>query len=113
MWPSLFRPSPSVVRALTIADAPSLAAIHRENVSTEYKSPAFWWFHHRHRLWFQVKNHGLFGILFRVFPAELKWYCSPQSRGLRKFMLKIYYYTLRRFIARRILRLKPKPFQGQ
>src|SRR4051794_23872436 len=30
MWPSLFRPSPSVVRGLTLGDAPILAAIHAE-----------------------------------------------------------------------------------
>lgn len=92
---------------------PRLTALHRENVSTEFKSPAFYWFHHRHRLWFQVKNHSLFGILFKVLPAESGWYFSPHSRGIRKFMLKVYYYTLRRFVARRILRLRPKPFQGK
>lgn len=92
---------------------PRLQLIHRENVSTEYKSDSFWWMHHRHRLWFQVKNHGLFGILFQVLPAEARWYCSSQSRGLRKFMLRIYYYTLRRFVARKILRLRPRPFQGK
>ena len=89
---------------------PRLALIHRENVSTEYKSEAFWWFHHRHRLWYQCKSHSLFGILFKVLPAEFGWYFSPRSRGLRKFMLRIYYYTLRRYVARRILRLRPKLF---
>jgi GT2 family glycosyltransferase len=91
---------------------PRLAAIHRENVSTEYKSPSFWWFHHRNRLWFLVKNHSVPGILLKVIPHELRWYCSSQSRGLRRFMLRVYYHTLRRFIARRILRRRPRPFAG-
>lgn len=89
---------------------PRLALIHRENVSTPYLSESFWWLHHRHRLWFQIKNHSFYSILFKVLPAEARWYCSSHSRGVRRFMLKIYYYTLRRFIARRLLRLKPKPF---
>ena len=89
---------------------PRLAAVHHENVSTEYKSEAFWWFHHRNRMWFQVKSHNLFGILFKVLPHEAQWYFSPQSRGLRRFMLRIYYYTLRRYAARRILHLKPRPY---
>lgn len=89
---------------------PPLAAIHHENVSTEYKSESFWWFHHRNRMWFQVKSHNLFGILFKVLPHEAQWYFSPQSRGLRRFMLKIYYYTFRRYVARRILRIKPRPY---
>ena len=89
---------------------PALQLVHHENVSVEYKSDFFWWTHHRHRLWFQIKNHSLVGILLKVLPAELKWYFSPHSRGRRRFMLKVYYYTLRRFVARRILRLKPRPF---
>jgi len=94
---------------------PRLRVIHPDRTqsadfakSAAYQSPTFWWYHHRHRLWFQFKNASLLGLLFRVIPAELRWYFSAQSAGLRKFMLKIYYYTLRRYVARKILRI-PAP----
>jgi GT2 family glycosyltransferase len=88
---------------------PLLRLIHQGNVSCEYKSPAFWWYHHRHRLWFLMKNYSLPQILFQVLPAEARWYISPASRGLRRFMLRIYYYTLKRYVARKILHIPRRP----
>ena len=87
---------------------PRVRLIHPESVkSCVFGTPAFWWNHHRHRLWFQCKNASLLSLLFRVLPIEARWYCSRQSVGLRALMLKIYYYTFRRYVARKILRISP------
>lgn len=85
---------------------PSIELIHHENVSCEYKSPWFWWMHHTHRLWFTVKNYSLTTLLFKAIPAEIKWYFSDQSLGLRIFMLKVYWDTIKKIIKRMILKIK-------
>lgn len=87
---------------------PRVCLIHSENVSQAYKSWRFFWAHHKGRIWFTAKNLPLWRLVFQAIPAEAAWFVSPRgAAGLRPMMLRIYWMILKRFLARRILRLKP------
>lgn len=75
--------------------------------SHEYKSRSFYWMHHKNRLWYTAKNLPMPSLIFQAIPAEIAWYLSPNARFLRTMMLRIYWITLKRFLVRRILGIKP------
>ncbi len=85
---------------------PKLRLIHPERVSSQHHHPGFWWMHHRNRLWFTAKNHSFGELLFLAFPAEMKWYFSPDSAGLKYFMLKVYWAVFKLYLKRKILRMR-------
>lgn len=82
---------------------PRVRLMHHENVSCEYKSQAFWRLHHQNRFWFTLKNFPLPTLALRVLPAELGWLLSPNSKGVRRLMVKIYLKSLRRYLRRALL----------
>lgn len=85
---------------------PAIRLIHHENVSCEYRSMTFWRLHHRNRLWFTLKNYPLSAILFKALPAEMSWYFSGDSVGLRKLMLRLYASSLKKYVKRKVLRIR-------
>jgi GT2 family glycosyltransferase len=92
---------------LRVVCDPSVRAIHHENVSTDYKSPAFYWMHHKGRLWHEAKNLPLGTLLGVALPREIAWFCSTNAKYRRRMLLGLYAMVLRRWIKRRLLRLAP------
>jgi GT2 family glycosyltransferase len=92
---------------LKVVCDPAVRLVHYENVSTEYKSPQFFWMHHKGRLWYTAKNLPPATLLFRAVPAEIAWFCSAGARGNRRLLLPIYWMIAKRFVRRRLLRLGP------
>lgn len=78
---------------------PRLCLLHHEGVSLEYKSMQFWEMHHRNRLWFTLKNHSFWILLTRALPAEIAWFASKRSKGVRRLVAPMY----PRLLARRFL----------
>lgn len=86
--------------------------VHEENVSTEYKSPAFLRMHHGNRMRYMVKNLGVGALLFRALPAEAAWLWSWHSKGARRVCARLLPGVAWLFIKRRLLRLPP-PHRGE
>lgn len=80
-----------------------LRVIHRENVSCEYRSPEFYYLHHKNRLWFTFKNMPLWELFLIGVPSEIFWYFSKNGRGFRDLMPGLYRQIGRRFIRKRLL----------
>jgi GT2 family glycosyltransferase len=86
---------------------PALRVRHHGNVSTEFKSPRFFWMHHKGRLWYTAKNLPLATLLLRAVPAEIAWFCSSYANHHRRMLLGVYWMVFKRWLKRRILRLAP------
>jgi len=92
---------------LRVVCDPSVRAIHHENVSTPYKSPEFFWMHHKGRLWHEAKNLPLATLLGVALPREIAWFCSIGAKYHRRMLLGLYAMIARRWVKRRMLRLAP------
>jgi GT2 family glycosyltransferase len=86
----------------------SICLLHHENVSTEYRSPAFWRMHQRNRVWFILKNFPFIRILFRTLPYEIWWLCTFHSGEVRHMMPRIYVDGFKRLLKHRLCRRRGK-----
>lgn len=78
--------------------SPQVVLTHYEHRSGSYHTPRFWWMHHKNRLLLMTKILGRRDLLLHALPAEMRWFFSSNSKGLRKLMLRLYASTARRLI---------------
>ena len=69
---------------------PKSKLIHKENVSTGGLSDTFYYFYHRNRLRFVLKNYSVYSIITKSFSEERKWFFKELSSEIRRIVIKTY-----------------------
>ncbi|TAK34032.1 MAG: glycosyltransferase family 2 protein [Chloroflexota bacterium] len=83
---------------------PRSVAVHHESSSTQKFSPSFFYFYHKNRLRFVLKNYSIGQIVGGFLPHELRWllgHCPPnQVRPLARAYLHNAVFLPRTLICR-------------
>ena len=84
-------------RGYRVAVLPAARAVHHESASTGKLSARFFYFYHRNRLRFLIRNFGLRHWLFSFAPAECRWLLGSMPAEQRLPVIKAYLVNLLRF----------------
>lgn len=74
----------------TVLYWPALRARHHETVSSEFLSPAFLTMYHRNRLRYARKVQAREIGRYRAARAEILWFLSHESKGVRRIIAPVY-----------------------
>jgi len=73
---------------------PGSVLVHNENYSTSGLTARFYYFYHKSRIRFVVKNYSFKYLFTKFLRAEINWFKNSHPKGLRIQLIGIYFITL-------------------
>lgn len=69
---------------------PESMLIHKENISTGGLSDTFYYYYHKNRLRFVLKNYNVYSIITKSFREEKRWFFQELPPEIRRIVIKTY-----------------------